>query len=136
MAEGDPAEDHVLPPERFILGEVTAAAVARARRRGGRVIACGTTVVRALEAQADGEGGVRPGEGACGLFILPGHRFRVVDGMVTNFHLPRTTLLMLVCAFAGRRRVLAAYRSAVEAQYRFYSYGDAMLVTPSEEDVA
>jgi S-adenosylmethionine:tRNA ribosyltransferase-isomerase len=129
------AEDHVLPPERFILGEATAGGVERTRRRGGRVIACGTTVVRTLEARADDQGGVRPGEGACSLFILPGHRFRVVDGILTNFHLPRTTLLMLVCAFAGRRRALEAYRSAVKAGYRFYSYGDAMLVSPGQDGV-
>jgi S-adenosylmethionine:tRNA ribosyltransferase-isomerase len=128
------AENHVLPPERFSLGEATASAVRRARRRGGRIVACGTTVVRTLEARADDKAGVRPGKGECSLFILPGHRFRVVDGILTNFHLPRTTLLMLVCAFAGRRRVLEAYRSAVTAGYRFYSYGDAMLMAPAQDD--
>jgi S-adenosylmethionine:tRNA ribosyltransferase-isomerase len=125
------AEDHVLPPERFSLNEAAAGAVKRTRRRGGRVIACGTTVVRTLESQADDGAGVRAGEGECSLFILPGHRFRVVDGMLTNFHLPRTTLVMLVSAFTGRERLLEAYRLAVAAGYRFYSYGDAMLVLPA-----
>ncbi len=92
------------------------------------MIAVGTTVVRALESAADGRGGVIPAAGRTDLYIYPGHRFRVVDGLVTNFHLPRSTLLALVSAFAGRERVLAAYRDAVAAGYRFYSYGDAMLI--------
>jgi S-adenosylmethionine:tRNA ribosyltransferase-isomerase len=121
----DPAR-HRMDPERFSIPAATAAAIAAARDRGGRVVAVGTTVVRALEsAVADGE--VRAGEGRTDLFIRPGYRFRAVDGLLTNFHLPRSTLLMLVCALAGRERVLAAYREAVEAGYRFYSYGDAML---------
>jgi S-adenosylmethionine:tRNA ribosyltransferase-isomerase len=124
------AEEHVLPPEQYCLDAATVAAVQRARRRGGKVIACGTTVVRVLEARAGKDGEVRHGSGWCDLLILPGHRFRVVDGVLTNFHLPRTSLLMLVCAFAGRRRVLATYQAAISAGYRFYSYGDAMLVTP------
>jgi S-adenosylmethionine:tRNA ribosyltransferase-isomerase len=89
----------------------------------------GTTVTRTLEHQAAPGGQVRPGTGSCSLFIYPGHRFQVVDAMVTNFHLPRSTLLMLVSAFAGREAVLAAYREAIAEGYRFYSYGDAMLVT-------
>jgi S-adenosylmethionine:tRNA ribosyltransferase-isomerase len=106
----------------------TARAVEAARRRGGRVIAVGTTSARALEWRAGPGGALRPGAGWCELLIAPGHRFGVVDGLITNFHLPRTTLLMLVSALAGRERVLAAYAEAVEAGYRFYSYGDAMLL--------
>ncbi len=124
------AEEHRLDPEPFILSQEVAGAVDRTRARGGRVVACGTTVVRVLEERADGAGGVRAGEGHCGLFILPGHRFQVVDGLLTNFHLPRSSLLMLVSALAGRERILAAYGEAVTAGYRFYSYGDAMLLAP------
>ncbi len=110
------------------LPQQTSLAVARTRARGGRVIAVGTTSARALEWRA-GPGGVpRPGAGWCDLLIAEGHRFRVVDGLMTNFHLPRTTLLMLVSALAGRQRVLAAYAEAIERGYRFYSYGDAMLI--------
>jgi S-adenosylmethionine:tRNA ribosyltransferase-isomerase len=102
--------------------------VNRARARGRRVVAVGTTVVRALESAArDGE--VAPFEGETDIFIYPGYRFRTVDALVTNFHLPESTLLMLVCAFGGTENVLGAYRHAVEHGYRFYSYGDAMLVT-------
>ena len=126
-------EDHHLLAERFVLPERLAAAVARARRSGGRVVAAGTTVTRTLESRATGDGQVDPGAGTCDLFIVPGHRFRVVDALLTNFHLPRSTLLMLVCAFAGRVRVLDAYKAAVEEGYRFYSYGDAMFLTPAPE---
>lgn len=122
-------EEHDMHAERFELPEETAAAVAATRAAGGRVVAVGTTVVRTLESRATGRGRVRPGGGRCELFIYPGHRFRVVDAMLTNFHLPQSTLIMLVSAFAGRERVLAAYREAVERKYRFYSYGDAMLLT-------
>ena len=122
------AEDHHLAPETFELPAALAAAVQDTRCRGGRVVACGTTVVRVLEACARGDGLVEAGAGECDLFIRPGHTFRVVDALLTNFHLPRSTLLMLVCAFAGREAVLAAYREAVERCYGFYSYGDAMLI--------
>lgn len=107
--------------------------IAAARRRGGRVIAVGTTVVRALETAAlanESAGELQPWSGETRLFITPGFRFRVVDALLTNFHLPESTLLMLVCAFAGRERVLAAYAHAVSARYRFFSYGDAMLLLP------
>jgi S-adenosylmethionine:tRNA ribosyltransferase-isomerase len=108
--------------------EATSRAVASARARGGRVIAVGTTSARALEWRA-GPGGVpRAGAGWCSLLIDEGHEFKAVDGLLTNFHLPRTTLLMLVSALAGRDRILAAYAEAVEKEYRFYSYGDAMLI--------
>jgi S-adenosylmethionine:tRNA ribosyltransferase-isomerase len=117
-----------LHPERFELPAATADAIAAARRRGGRVVAVGTTSARVLEARADAHGGVVAGSGETDLFLLPGHRFRVVDALLTNFHLPRSSLLLLVAAFAGRERVLAAYREAVARGYRFYSYGDAMLL--------
>jgi S-adenosylmethionine:tRNA ribosyltransferase-isomerase len=124
------AEDHHVEAEYFHLSPEAAAAVQRTRSRGGRVIACGTTVVRTLESRAAGDGSVNPGAGLCDLFIYPGHRFRVVDGLVTNFHLPRSSLLMLVSALAGREEVMSAYEQAVSAGYRFYSYGDAMFIPP------
>ncbi len=121
-------EDHRMDAERYSVPEAAAAAIRRARRSGGRVVAVGTTVVRTLESAASGDGTVRSGAGSTELFITPGFRFRAVDALLTNFHLPRSTLLMLVCAFAGRDRVLAAYREAVARGYRFYSYGDAMFL--------
>jgi S-adenosylmethionine:tRNA ribosyltransferase-isomerase len=123
----DPAR-HRMHAEWCCVPPETAEAVARARRRGGRVVAVGTTVVRTLESRATEDGGVRAGSGWTDLYILPGWRFRAVDALLTNFHLPRSTLLMLVCAFAGRQPVLAAYREAVRLRYRFFSFGDAMLV--------
>ena len=114
--------------ERFEIPEATAEAVAATRRNRRRVVAVGTTVVRSLETAATSDGLVAAGDGRTGLYIRPGYRFRVVDRLITNFHLPRSTLLMLVCAFAGRSRVLDAYRQAVGSGFRFYSYGDAMLV--------
>ncbi len=124
----DRVEDHRMHPERFDLPETAVEAVRRARERGGRVVAVGTTVVRTLEGRATAERTVVAGSGRCDLFIYPGYAFRVVDALVTNFHLPRSTLLMLVCAFAGRQNVLSAYQEAVRLRYRFYSYGDAMLI--------
>src|SRR5262249_46748206 len=106
----------------------TAARIDRARRERRRIVAVGTTVVRTLEANADDAGQVRPGAGETALFITPGFRFRVVDRLLTNFHLPRSSLLVLAAAFAGRAKVLDAYRAAVGAGYRFYSYGDATLL--------
>src|SRR5690606_11394509 len=105
-------------------------AINEARAAGGRCWAIGTTVVRTLETAADERGRVRPGAGATRLFIRPPHAFRAVDALVTNFHLPRSTLLMLVAAFAGYETTMAAYHAAVEEGYRFYSYGDAMAVVP------
>ena len=125
---GTDVETHRILAEDVAISDETADAVNRARSSGRRVVAVGTTTTRALEWAAGGSGRVRPGRGAADLFIYPGHRFQIVDALVTNFHLPRSTLLMLVAAFAGRERVLAAYRHAVAAGYRFYSYGDAMLV--------
>ena len=124
--------EHRLHAEQVEVGAELCAQIAETRARGGRVVAVGTTVVRALETAAE-SGVVQPYAGETRLFIHPGRdfRFRVVDALMTNFHLPRSTLLMLVCAFAGRERVLAAYAHAVAAGYRFYSYGDAMWITPA-----
>ena len=121
-------EDHRMHPERYSVPERTAAAVGEAKSAGRRVVAVGTTVTRALEASAAADGSVAAGASSTDIFIHPGYEFRVVDDMVTNFHLPRSTLLMLVAAFAGRDLILEAYRHAVEAGYRFFSYGDAMLI--------
>ncbi len=120
---------HRLHAERLAVGAETCARLNAARRQGRRVIAVGTTVARALET-AGRDGVLAPFEGETDIFIYPGFRFRVVDALLTNFHLPESTLLMLVCAFAGNGTVLNAYRHAVEKRYRFYSYGDAMFVTP------
>jgi S-adenosylmethionine:tRNA ribosyltransferase-isomerase len=122
-------EEHRMDSERYEVSGEAAAALRRVRSEGGRVVAVGTTVVRTLEGAALAGGGeVKPGSGATDLFITPGFHFRMVDVLLTNFHLPRSTLLMLVSAFAGRERVLAAYEEAIREGYRFYSYGDAMLV--------
>jgi S-adenosylmethionine:tRNA ribosyltransferase-isomerase len=121
-------EDHPMDAERYEVPRATVAAIAEARARGGRVVAVGTTAVRALESAATGRGGVVPAHGRTDLFILPGYAFRVVDALITNFHLPRSTLLAMVAAFAGRERILGAYAEAVARGYRFYSYGDAMLI--------
>ena len=99
-----------------------------AREAGGRIVAVGTTSVRTLETCASADGRVAPSEGTTRLFLYPGRLFRVVDAMITNFHLPRSTLLMLVCAFAGKELVMKAYEEAIERQYRFFSFGDAMLI--------
>jgi S-adenosylmethionine:tRNA ribosyltransferase-isomerase len=120
--------EHRVEPERFEVPEATAIAIRRARREGRRVIAVGTTTVRALETVARADGLVAAGAGWTELTIVPGHEFRAVDALLTNFHLPRSSLLLLVSAFAGRERVLQAYAHAVAVGYRFYSYGDAMLV--------
>jgi len=123
---------HVLHPERAAVGAAACEAIAATRAAGGRVVAVGTTVVRALEsaALASREAlALAPWQGETRLFITPGFRFQVCDVLLTNFHLPESTLLMLVCAFAGRRAVLDAYAHAVQARYRFFSYGDAMLLT-------
>jgi S-adenosylmethionine:tRNA ribosyltransferase-isomerase len=121
-------DEHRMEAEPIDIPESTAQAIDRARREERRVVAVGTTTTRALEWAAGEDGRVRAGTGSADLFIRPGHRFRVVDALVTNFHLPRSSLLVLVSAFAGRGLVLAAYRHAVGARYRFYSYGDAMLI--------
>jgi S-adenosylmethionine:tRNA ribosyltransferase-isomerase len=132
----DRVEDHRMHAERVTVPAAAAEAVRAARGRGARVVAVGTTVVRALEtASATGETAAYAGETE--LYVYPGYRFQAVDALLTNFHLPESTLLMLVCAFAGTERVLAAYRHAVEARYRFFSYGDAMFIPrPSPDPVA
>ncbi|MEX0789070.1 MAG: tRNA preQ1(34) S-adenosylmethionine ribosyltransferase-isomerase QueA [Anaerolineales bacterium] len=124
---GDP-EQHTIHSEWCQVSDEAVEAIRATREKGGRVIAVGTTCVRALESAAEAHGEVGPFEGPTRLFILPGYRFRALDGLITNFHLPRSTLLMLVSAFAGRERILAAYQAALEAGYRFYSFGDAMLI--------
>ena len=126
----DPAA-HSMDSEWFDVPADTAAAVADARRRGGKVVAVGTTVVRTLETVASGRGLIEARTGRTELFIRPGYEFQVTDRLITNFHLPRSTLLMLVCAFAGRKRTLDAYRQALAGGFRFTSYGDAMLVSRS-----
>jgi S-adenosylmethionine:tRNA ribosyltransferase-isomerase len=138
-------EGHVMHEEHLEVPEATTDAINATRAAGGRVVAVGTTVVRSLEtAAAAGVAGpaaagvatapLRPFRGATRMFITPGHEFRVVDAMVTNFHLPESTLLMLCAAFVGRERLLAAYAHAVAARYRFFSYGDAMFLTPERSD--
>ncbi|PKQ28843.1 MAG: tRNA preQ1(34) S-adenosylmethionine ribosyltransferase-isomerase QueA [Candidatus Anoxymicrobium japonicum] len=121
-------EDHSMHKEWFSLDEAAARAVNEARRKTGRVVAVGTTSVRALESCAAESRLVTPGEGCTDLFITPGYRFKIVDAIITNFHLPRTTLLMMVCAFGGIEPVQSAYEEAIREGYRFYSFGDAMLI--------
>lgn len=123
----DNVRDHVMHSERYVIPQATVDAILQARARGGRIIAVGTTSLRALESAAQ-QGRLLAGEGETSIFITPGYRFKVVDVLLTNFHLPKSTLLMLVCAFGGMDTMLAAYRYAVEQQYRFFSYGDAMLI--------
>ena len=124
----DDIAEHRMHAERYDIPGATAELINLARSEGRRVIAVGTTSVRALETAVGSDGKVQGGAGSSELFVTPGFRFQVVSGMVTNFHLPKSTLLMLVAAFAGRESVLSAYREAVRQRYRFYSYGDAMLI--------
>lgn len=121
-------QEHHMHAEYYLISGEAAEAVARCRYTGGRVIAVGTTTTRCLESAADAGGRIRAGEGWTDLFIYPGYRFKVVDALLTNFHLPRSTLLMMVSAFAGRDKTLNAYREAVDKRYRFFSFGDAMLI--------
>jgi S-adenosylmethionine:tRNA ribosyltransferase-isomerase len=125
--------EHRMHEERYEVTQPVATAIDRCRLRGGRVVAVGTTVVRTLESAAAGCGRVVDGQGRTRLFITPGFRFAVVDALLTNFHLPRSTLLMLVCAFGGYAPVMAAYRAAVAFDYRFFSYGDAMFLERAPE---
>ena len=124
----DEITDHKMHSEHYELSEEAAATINRTRQRGGRVIAVGTTSCRTLESVGLTDGEVKPGEGWTDIFIYPGYRFQVLDGLITNFHLPESTLIMLVCALAGYDHTMAAYRHAVEEQYRFFSFGDAMLI--------
>jgi S-adenosylmethionine:tRNA ribosyltransferase-isomerase len=126
--KADDTETHVMHAEWGRIDEATAAALNETRARGGRIIAVGTTSLRLLESAADGSGRVRPFAGETSIFITPGHRFRAVDALMTNFHLPRSTLFMLVAAFSGLATMKGAYAHAVEQGYRFYSYGDACLL--------
>jgi S-adenosylmethionine:tRNA ribosyltransferase-isomerase len=121
-------EEHKLHRETYNVSNSAAESINEAIERGRRVVAIGTTTVRTLEYVARETGRVEPGNGQADLFIYPGFQFRVVGAMLTNFHLPQSTLLMLVCAFGGKEQVMAAYRHAVEQKYRFYSYGDCMLI--------
>ena len=125
--------DHKMHSEIGIIDAATAAAINQARAQGGRVVAVGTTVTRLLESSADEAGRIRPFSGETALFITPGYRFKAIDLLLTNFHLPRSTLFMLVSAFAGLERMKAAYEHAKTARYRFYSYGDCCLLHPSSE---
>ena len=120
--------DHAIHKEYVEIPTETAEAIRQAKQGGGRIWAVGTTTVRTLEFAADGRGQVRTGSGECDLFIYPGYRFKVVDNLITNFHLPKSSLLFLVSALAGRDRILSAYREAVTEGYRFFSYGDAMAI--------
>lgn len=124
----DNLEDHVMHSEWYSVSAEAAATVNASRAGGGRVIAAGTTVVRTLETVADESGYLQPGEGQTDIFIKPGYTFRAIDGMITNFHLPKSSLLVMVSAFMGRERILAAYHEAIANGYRFYSYGDATLL--------
>jgi S-adenosylmethionine:tRNA ribosyltransferase-isomerase len=137
----DDLSHHVMHEEHLEVSEATAARVNATRRAGGRVIAVGTTVVRCLETVANeaasaGAPALEPFKGPTRMFITPGHRFRIVDAMVTNFHLPESTLLMLCAAFVGRDALLKAYAHAIAARYRFFSYGDAMFLTPAVSELA
>lgn len=127
VREDDPAK-HVMHPERYHVPAASAAAIAAARARGGRIVAVGTTSMRTLESAVGADGGIASGWNETALFIRPGFVFRAVDALLTNFHLPRSTLMMLVSAFAGMDTVRAAYAHAVARRYRFFSYGDAMLL--------
>lgn len=123
----DHVRNHIMHSERYSIPQITVDAILHARSQGGRIIAVGTTTLRALESAAQ-QGKLCAREGETSIFITPGYRFQVVDILLTNFHLPKSTLLMLVCAFGGMDKILAAYSHAVEKQYRFFSYGDAMLI--------
>ncbi len=127
----DDLSAHRMHMERYHINTELRQAIADTRARGGRVVAVGTTVCRALESAVDDEGLPKVGAGETRLFITPGYRFRVIDRLLTNFHLPQSTLLMLVSALGGYERMMAAYRHAVDQRYRFFSYGDAMLITPT-----
>lgn len=128
--KADDTADHQMHSEWGRIEAETASALNAVRQRGGRIIAVGTTVLRLLESAADKEGAIQPFAGDTDIFITPGYRFRTVDGLMTNFHLPRSTLFMLVSALMGRERMLEVYRHAIEHDYRFYSYGDSSLLLP------
>ncbi len=120
--------DHKIHSEQFHISKKSAELINTAKEQGSRIVAVGTTCVRTLEYASDKNGYVASGSGNCDLFIYPGYRFKIIDAMITNFHLPQSTLLMLISAFAGRENALCAYREAIKRRYRFYSYGDAMVI--------
>ena len=124
----DEITDHKMHAEHYSLSEETAALINRTKEQGGRVISVGTTSCRTLESVAQKEGGIKASEGWTDIFIYPGYPFQVLDGLLTNFHLPESTLLMLVSALAGKEHILAAYEEAVRERYRFFSFGDAMFI--------
>ena len=124
----DNVDDHVMHSEEYIVSQEAADTINAARGNGGRIVCVGTTCVRTLETVSDDMGVIRPGHGATDIFIKPGYRFRAVDMLLTNFHLPQSTLVMLVSAFMGQEKALSAYREAVRDQYRFFSFGDCMLI--------
>ncbi len=124
----DNIEEHKMHPETYSISHQAADTINRARSAGGRIVAVGTTVVRTLESCCDDAGRVQAGSGDTEIYVRPGHTFRAVDGMLTNFHLPRSSLIVMVAALVGRERILAAYESAIAEKYRFYSYGDCMLI--------
>jgi S-adenosylmethionine:tRNA ribosyltransferase-isomerase len=126
--KSDNIEDHTIDPEYAELSKKAALAINKIRKNGGKIFAVGTTSVRTLEAAPEKKGRIQPFSGDVSLYIQPGHKFRFVDHMITNFHLPKSSLLILVSAFAGRETILTAYNTAVEEKYRFYSYGDCMLI--------
>ena len=121
-------ENHTMHPESFNLSDELVQLIRLTKQSGGRVIAVGTTVVRVLESQSDENGIIRAGTGETNIFLYPGYRFRTIDGIITNFHLPKSTLLMLISAFAGRELILESYQRAIDQNYRFFSFGDAMLI--------
>jgi S-adenosylmethionine:tRNA ribosyltransferase-isomerase len=122
-------DEHVMHAERYTIPVATAVAIATAKAAGGRIVAAGTTVLRALESAARTDGTVVAGSALTDLFIAPGFKFRIVDALLTNFHLPQSTLIVLAAAFAGRERIFAAYEHAIAQRYRFFSFGDAMFIT-------
>lgn len=126
--------EHKMHSEYYIIDEENAELINRTRQNGGRITAVGTTSTRTLESVADENGFIRPGSGYTDIFIYPGYKFRAIDSLITNFHLPESTLIMLVSALAGRDNVLAAYRAAVENRYRFFSFGDAMFITELDRE--
>ncbi len=124
----DDIREHQIHSESFYLSEDDAKKINRAKKEKRRVIAVGTTSVRTLEYISDEDGMVSPQSGSCDLYIYPGYKFKCVDAMITNFHLPESTLLMLISAFYDRKKIMAAYQKAIELDYRFFSYGDAMFI--------
>jgi S-adenosylmethionine:tRNA ribosyltransferase-isomerase len=128
----DKVAEHVMHSERYTVTQATVDAIIQTKANGGRVVSVGTTSLRALESAAM-SGELQAGSGETRIFITPGYRFKVIDVLLTNFHLPRSTLLMLVCAFGGTERLLHAYQHAVQQEYRFFSYGDAMLIERSPD---